>query len=136
MRRPKRATRVKKQPQEPNNVVSEIMKQNSKRIHPLTGRIREGIMTVRAEILVGALLCLWLPLVDLADDARLVSYYREIVPIFKRSCTGCHHPAKLKGELDLTTYTAFQKGGKHGVSFVAGDPEKSRIVEEISGEEP
>src|SRR4051812_105230 len=38
-----------------------------------------------------------------------VSYSKEIVPIFKRSCTGCHHPGKLKGELDLTTYAALQK---------------------------
>jgi WD40 repeat protein len=72
----------------------------------------------------------------LAEDAKRVSYYQDVVPIFKRSCTGCHHPGKLKGELDLTTYAAFKKGGKHGPSFVADDPEKSRVVEEISGDEP
>src|SRR5437762_1607846 len=70
-----------------------------------------------------------------AED-KPVSYYREIVPIFKRSCTGCHHPGKLKGELDLTTYAAFLKGGKHGASFTAGAPKESRIVEEVSGDEP
>jgi len=59
-----------------------------------------------------------------------------VVPILKRSCTGCHHPGKLKGELDLTTYAALQKGGKHGPSFKPGDPEESRIIEEVSGEEP
>src|SRR6476646_10617320 len=43
-----------------------------------------------------------------------VSYYQDLVPILKRSCTGCHHPGKLKGQLDLTTYESLKKGGKHG----------------------
>ena len=65
-----------------------------------------------------------------------VSYYGDLTPILKRSCTGCHHPGKLKGELDLTTYTAFLKGGKHGASFKAGAPKDSSVIDEISGEEP
>src|SRR5258706_1901603 len=69
-------------------------------------------------------------------EEPLVSYYRDLVPIFKRSCTGCHHPGKLKGELDLTTYAAFKKGGKHGPAFKAGDLKESTIIEEISGTEP
>lgn len=71
-----------------------------------------------------------------AAEDKAVSFYKEIVPIFKRSCNGCHHPGKLKGQLDLTTYEAFKKGGKHGTAFTAGDPTKSRIIEEVSGEEP
>src|SRR4051812_44715760 len=72
-----------------------------------------------------------------ADAAESkVSYYHEVVPILKRSCTGCHHPGKLKGELDLTTYATFTKGGKHGASFKGGQPKDSLIVEEISGAEP
>jgi WD40 repeat protein len=85
-----------------------------------------------------AVVTLWLfsSLFALGADPEPVSYYRDIVPIFKRSCTGCHHPGKMKAELDLTSYAAFKKGGKHGASFVPGDPEQSRVVEEISGEEP
>jgi WD40 repeat protein len=71
----------------------------------------------------------------LADD-KPVSYYKELVPVLKRSCTGCHHPGKLKGQLDLTTYDAFKKGGKHGAGFKPGDAKGSSIVEQISGEEP
>ena len=71
-----------------------------------------------------------------AADQKPVSYYKEIVPILKRSCTGCHHPGKLKGQLDVTTYEALKKGGKHGAGFKPGDPKSSVLVEEISGEEP
>src|ERR1043166_2799654 len=65
-----------------------------------------------------------------------VSYHRDILPILKRSCTGCHHPGKLKGELDLTSYAALAKGGKHGAAFQPGKPDESRLIEEISGDEP
>ncbi len=67
---------------------------------------------------------------------RPVSFYKDVFPIFKRSCNGCHHPGKLKGDLDLTTYEAFQKGGKHGATFKPGNPKDSGIIEEISGTEP
>lgn len=75
-------------------------------------------------------------LVAHADDAKPVSYYHDIVPVFKRSCTGCHHPGKLKGDFDLTTHAALKKGGKHGAAYKEGDPSSSRLVEEISGDEP
>jgi WD40 repeat protein len=65
-----------------------------------------------------------------------VSYYGEIVPIFKRSCTGCHHPGKLKGQLDLTTFEGFKKGGKTGAGFVTNDPKASVVMDEIAGDEP
>src|SRR5437773_7918845 len=65
-----------------------------------------------------------------------VSFYKDITPIFKRSCTGCHHPGKLKGELDLTTYASLKKGGKHGAAFKPNDPKDSTIIDEMSGKEP
>jgi WD40 repeat protein len=65
-----------------------------------------------------------------------VSYYRDLVPVLKRSCTGCHHPGKLKGELDLTTHAAFAKGGKHGAGFKPGNIKDSLVIDEIIGDEP
>ncbi len=85
--------------------------------------------------LLAAFGCLSAP-VFAGEDAKPVSYYRDVVPIFKRSCTGCHHPGKLKGQLDLTTYEAFLKGGKHGPAFKPGDTKSSSIIEEIGGSEP
>ena len=65
-----------------------------------------------------------------------VSWYKEVNPIFKRSCNGCHNPNKLKGEVDTSTYAGFLKGGKHGPNLTAGDPSKSRVIDEITGKEP
>src|SRR5437762_5562549 len=94
---------------------------------PLRGDLRK--------LMVCAFVWVLLPLAGLGGDAKPVSYYHEIVPILKRSCTGCHHPGKLKGELDLTTYALFQKGGKHGPAFKPGHADESRVIEEVSGEE-
>ena len=92
-------------------------------------------MTIRSILALLALGgCLGLPWTGLA--AKPVSYSRDIVPVFKRSCNGCHHPGKLKGELDLTTRAAIAKGGKHGASLKPGDPASSRLIEEISGAGP
>lgn len=71
-----------------------------------------------------------------SNSSADVSFHNEIVPILKRSCQGCHHPGKLKGELDVTSHAALSKGGKHGVVFKAGDPRESLLIQEISGPEP
>jgi WD40 repeat protein len=68
--------------------------------------------------------------------AEPVSYYGQIVPIFKRSCNGCHHPGKMKGDLDLTTHDAILKGGKHGPILDLTNAVKSAVLEEVTGEEP
>jgi len=102
-------------------------------------RLKPGLLARPASSSLWAisfLLLTFFALPLLADDPKPVSYFHEIVPIFKRSCTGCHHPGKLKGGLDLTVYQAFKKGGKTGPSFVSGDPKKSQILDEISGDEP
>ncbi len=69
-------------------------------------------------------------------DAKPVSFQREIVPLLQKSCWGCHRPGKEKGGIDLTSYGALVKGGKHGPGLQAGRPDQSRLMEEISGPEP
>src|SRR5439155_1313537 len=93
-------------------------------------------MFARKHSLAGLLIWVTVVFAAGADDTKPVSFYHDVVPLLKRSCTGCHHPDKLKGELDLTTYAAFQKGGKHGPAFKPGKTDESRVIEEVSGEEP
>ena len=65
-----------------------------------------------------------------------VSWWRDVTPIFKRSCNGCHNPNKLKGEVDTSTFAGLTKPGKHGPNLVVGDPSKSLLITSISGKEP
>ena len=65
-----------------------------------------------------------------------VSWWRDVTPIFKRSCNGCHNPNKLKGEVDTSTFAGLMKPGKHGPNLAAADPAKSLLITSISGKEP
>ncbi|MBL9171354.1 MAG: PD40 domain-containing protein [Verrucomicrobiales bacterium] len=65
-----------------------------------------------------------------------VSYTREVLPIFKKSCLSCHRPGKEKGGLDLTSYAAIVKGGKHGDLLSLKDPRHSVLLEQITGPKP
>src|SRR3954469_16649626 len=68
--------------------------------------------------------------------AEPVSYYREVAPVLRANCVSCHKPGKFKGKLDVTSYAALLKGGTHGETVVPGKPERSAIIERISGGEP
>jgi len=70
-----------------------------------------------------------------AANAADVSYSKDVVPLLRRNCQGCHRPAKMKGDLDMTTYAALVKGGKHAPEFKAGDM-SSLILEQVRGAEP
>ncbi|HIM10366.1 TPA: hypothetical protein EYM26_06125, partial [Candidatus Poribacteria bacterium] len=51
-----------------------------------------------------------------------VSYYQDIRPILQRSCQGCHQPSQARGDLILTSYRDFRRGGSKGKAFIAGQP--------------
>lgn len=90
--------------------------------------------SVRCLLSAAALAVMSVPSVSAADAP--VSWWRDVTPIFKRSCNGCHNPNKLKGEVDTSTFAGFLKPGKHGPNFTAGDPAKSLVIESVSGKEP
>jgi WD40 repeat protein/mono/diheme cytochrome c family protein len=65
-----------------------------------------------------------------------VSFQREVWPIFKSHCIGCHSAQKTKGQLRLDDVASLLKGGKTGPLFVAGKPEDSLLIDQITGDEP
>ena len=70
-----------------------------------------------------------------ADD-QSVSFFKQVRPLFVSNCNACHKPEKLKGDLDMTTIPTLLKGGKHGSDVVPGNPSKSKLIEQISGDDP
>lgn len=60
-----------------------------------------------------------------------VSFHRQIRPILQQKCQGCHQPARLKGELLLTSYEGAAKGGANGPMWAAGKPEESRVIKHL-----
>jgi hypothetical protein len=65
----------------------------------------------------------------LTDESIL--YEAVIQSILKQKCESCHNDQKTKGQLNMSSITKIQKGGKHGAIWKAGDAEHSHLVERM-----
>ena len=85
-----------------------------------------------------ALTTLSLSVVTSADElsAERLSYRRDVWPILKRHCWGCHSGTDPQGGLDVGTVAAMVRGGDSGALFEAGQPADSLLLEMIAGDEP
>ena len=54
-----------------------------------------------------------------------------IQPILNEKCISCHNSSKSKGGLNMQDLDHILKGGKSGAIWVAGNPEKSQIIERL-----
>ena len=57
-------------------------------------------------------------------------FENKVRPIFANSCYKCHTDSGAGG-FELDTKDSFAKGGNHGVEVVAGDPDKSRLIQAV-----
>ena len=48
----------------------------------------------------------------LSKETQVISYHKEIKPIFQANCNGCHQPAKQKGDYLMTEFVAMLEGGE------------------------
>ena len=60
-------------------------------------------------------------------------YERDIAPILRTYCAGCHNDADREGEFSVETFASLNKGGDKGVTLKPGDPESSLLVKLIEG---
>jgi len=60
-------------------------------------------------------------------------FEKEVYPLLKRSCFGCHGPKMQQGQLRLDAKSTFLKGGKSGVILTAGKSAESPLVKRIEG---
>jgi WD40 repeat protein len=62
-----------------------------------------------------------------------VSFSRQIQPIFRTHCQGCHQPAKRGGDYVMTAFDSLLKGGESGdAAIVPGQPAKSELIAQIT----
>ena len=67
-----------------------------------------------------------------AADGKKITYEDDVLPIFRDNCLKCHNPDKLKGDLDLTSFSSAIKGGGSGATLNAGDPEGSQLYKSVT----
>jgi mono/diheme cytochrome c family protein len=72
-----------------------------------------------------------------AAETKPVTYEDDVLPIFRDNCLKCHNPDKLKGDLDLTSFSSAIKGGGSGATLNARDPDGSLLYKAVMhAEEP
>jgi hypothetical protein len=59
--------------------------------------------------------------------------YRDVAPIFKKSCAPCHSGQKPAHGLNLSSYALIMKGDKSGRVVAPGYPAKSRLATVLHG---
>lgn len=59
------------------------------------------------------------------------SYEREVRPLLMARCSGCHQPALLKGDLDLTSHGSILAGADGESILNQGDPNASLLLESV-----
>lgn len=62
-----------------------------------------------------------------------VSYHKQVEPIFRANCQGCHQPSKAQGGYVMTDYARLMMAGDaKEAPVVPGKPEESYLVDQIT----
>ena len=69
-----------------------------------------------------------------AHSAAKLDFDRDVLPIFKESCTGCHSGNKPAGQLGLETLVGALHGGIAGKAVIAGNAGGSILYRRLTGE--
>lgn len=62
------------------------------------------------------------------DRAAGPDYARDVAPLFRKYCLGCHNAQEAQGGLVLESHAQALHGGEHGAIVVAGNADKSRLI--------
>jgi WD40 repeat protein len=65
------------------------------------------------------------------DASRAPDYARDVAPIFRKYCLGCHNAQEAQGGLVLESHAQVLHGGEHGVILVAGKAAESRMIRQL-----
>ncbi|QDV24928.1 DUF1549 domain-containing protein [Aureliella helgolandensis] len=68
-----------------------------------------------------------------AESGAKISYQRQIEPIFRNHCQGCHQPAKSLGGFEMTQFEHLLGVGESGEqAIVPGAPDQSHLLRQIT----
>jgi WD40 repeat protein len=69
-----------------------------------------------------------------ASAEETPNFTRDVQPILKRYCSGCHGEIAPEGGFNADSYDGLTKGSTKGPAYLPGDSASSRIVRLITGE--
>lgn len=62
-----------------------------------------------------------------------VSFAKDILPLFERSCRTCHGDTAQLSRFDLRTRESALRGGERGADIIPGSAEQSRLYRRVAG---
>jgi len=63
-----------------------------------------------------------------------VDFHKDIAPILREYCAGCHNKDDLKGEFSVETYQSLMKGGESGKPIHTGNANHSPLFQQLTGQ--
>ena len=73
---------------------------------------------------------------DPAPAGATVDFARDVQPIFAQNCYKCHDAQHRKGGLQLDLKAAALAGGDDGAILTPGDPDHSKLIHFVRGDDP
>lgn len=65
--------------------------------------------------------------------AAPVDYHRDIAPLLRQYCAGCHNDDDFEGDFSVERYVDLEEGGSKGVMLRPGKPEGSYLMALMTG---
>lgn len=73
-----------------------------------------------------------LPALAAEDPSRF--FDKQVAPILKKRCLGCHNEDLKDGDISFADRDSLLKGGGHGPTVVPGKPQDSMLIRAIGHE--
>jgi hypothetical protein len=64
--------------------------------------------------------------------AAPVDFHKDVAPILREYCAGCHNDDDLEGEFSVETFRSLMKGGENGTGIVAGKAADSLFWQQLT----
>ena len=59
-------------------------------------------------------------------------FHKDVAPILREHCAGCHNDDDLEGEFSVETFKSLMKGGENGAGIMAGKAADSLLWLQIA----
>ena len=73
-------------------------------------------------------------LLTVTAAAAVPDFHKDVAPILREYCAGCHNDDELDGEFSVETFKSLMAGGDSGKAIVPGNAAGSRLTHLITGQ--
>lgn len=83
-------------------------------------------ITLLASILIA-------PSAGAAEQTAAPDFNKDVAPILRKYCAGCHNDQDREGKLSVDSFDALLKGGERGSAITPGNGDVSRLIRVLTG---